>query len=417
MSLFIVPTEDTRHHGLQRRGPHGGCGFLSRTPSRHVSLQPLYQPSSDVDMLFDSPFEYFGFQEQEELQRQARRQAYIRQQQAAAAAAQREKEAALQRHKREQEEILTAIAAATFRRQEAEARRQAYIRHQREQEARRAALQRRQQEQRARQHALIQRQKQQEARRQAYLRQQQLQWEGATRSLASLMDIAESLFAEEEPMDDVEFEPQQEQLKQQAEVPNDSVSTSASGKGMTNDEVAANDTPLEADHASDSAKQPDFESAAAESKTESTNVQTDQNDSEESPDSNSSGQLVFSRALPSDATQRNKLSANDIHVTYDASQHAIRIAGLWPEESNQTSDSESIDEEGRGRRRSRSPKRARVSDVDEATGEEQPYVEASTSQSRDPVSDDTRVDVPVPAGADVTTLRAELTDEGFQVWI
>ncbi|MCO5590014.1 hypothetical protein L7F22_043983 [Adiantum nelumboides] len=80
-------------------------------------------------------------------------------------------------------------------------------------------------------------------------------------------------------------------------------------------------------------------------------------------------------------------------------------------------------EETRGRKRSRSPKRSRVSDVDETTGEEIVAVEqeentegfvnvASTGKQPQGLAR-----IPLPKDANLSNLRAELTDEGFKLFI
>jgi hypothetical protein len=139
--------------------------------------------------------------------------------------------------------------------------------------------------------------------------------------------------------------------------------------------------------------------------------------------------LVFSYPLPKDASQRATIKADDIQVDFDEQSRTIQIKGLWDvtdsnaSESSSTISAHSDDEDStRGRKRSRSPKRSRVSDVDEKTGEE--IVKAdedgfvnipSTVVAGKQAQGTARVGV--PDDADISALRAELTDDGFHLYL
>jgi hypothetical protein len=133
------------------------------------------------------------------------------------------------------------------------------------------------------------------------------------------------------------------------------------------------------------------------------------------------GHLVFTYPLPQDEAARSSIKAQDIGVSYDETSHTITLSGLWANESP-SSTSSSSHEESRGRTRSRSPKRSRVSDVDEKTGEEiikdendEGFVEVPKVQTAATIT--TSKSIRLPQDATVTNLRAELTDDGFKVFV
>lgn len=133
--------------------------------------------------------------------------------------------------------------------------------------------------------------------------------------------------------------------------------------------------------------------------------------------------LLFTYPLPQDEAVRSAIQAKDIGVSFDEASRTIQLIGLWSQGTtsapSSTAASESGDEGSRGRKRSRSPKRPRVSDVDEVTGEEiskpeeeeEEYVEVPKMQTTITKS------IPLPEGVTVDNLRAELTDDGFKVYV
>lgn len=141
-------------------------------------------------------------------------------------------------------------------------------------------------------------------------------------------------------------------------------------------------------------------------------------------------QLVFSYPLPKSESQRAAIKADNIKVDFDEATHSIHIKGLWDATDIDVSDSHSTisaqsDDEAstRGRKRSRSPKRSRVSDVDEKTGEEivkdveqDGFVDLASSVAAGKQAQGT-AKVPVPEGAGLSSLRAELTDDEFRVYL
>lgn len=144
---------------------------------------------------------------------------------------------------------------------------------------------------------------------------------------------------------------------------------------------------------------------------------------------------IFTHPLPNDSTQRASLNAKDIQVTFDQPTNTIKVSGLWDVNTNENEDelvalssssSSSVttnddQEETRGRKRSRSPKRSRVSDVDEITGEE---ILVDQEENKDGFVNvaagkqpQGSIQIPLPKDANVSNLRAELTDEGFKLFL
>ncbi|PWN33924.1 uncharacterized protein FA14DRAFT_66367 [Meira miltonrushii] len=160
------------------------------------------------------------------------------------------------------------------------------------------------------------------------------------------------------------------------------------------------------------------------------------NDDQDPPEediSKSAPAAIFTLPLPSDASQRSSIKAEDIQVTFDEPTNTIQVRGLWnvnnaenEEETITLSSASSVttnedQEETRGRKRSRSPKRPRVSDVDETTGEEIVVEQEENTDGFVNVAAGKQAQgtarIPVPEGANVSKLRAELTDEGFKLFL
>lgn len=102
---------------------------------------------------------------------------------------------------------------------------------------------------------------------------------------------------------------------------------------------------------------------------------------------------------------RKQVNVDKIDVEADPLRNTIRISGLWAKE--------------RPNSRSSSPRSPHVRDVDEF-GEEVLLPEdsdTSDSESSDKVVFDHAEVVDVPANADLRQLRAELTDNGFALWL
>lgn len=148
-------------------------------------------------------------------------------------------------------------------------------------------------------------------------------------------------------------------------------------------------------------------------------------------------QLVFTHAFPADSTfDKASIRADQINVSVDESQRKVTVSGLWSNEpatpttvgsaSPARSASPALSDSSSRRGRSRSPKRARVSDVDE-NGEE--IVKPETNEDGD---DDDFVEVnfvpaaqahktvertfQLPEGANAEDLRAELSNEGLKLF-
>ncbi|GAC73309.1 hypothetical protein PANT_9d00039 [Moesziomyces antarcticus T-34] len=147
-------------------------------------------------------------------------------------------------------------------------------------------------------------------------------------------------------------------------------------------------------------------------------------------------QLVFSHAFPSTANfDKTSVRADQINVSVDEAARKVTVSGLWNNESAASASpvraaSPAPSDSSSRRGRSRSPKRARVSDVDEngdeivtpeANDGDDDFVEVSfTRASSATVTSDAPATVEktfdLPQGANVDDLRAELTDEGLKLF-
>ncbi|CCF53792.1 hypothetical protein NDA14_006341 [Ustilago hordei] len=147
-------------------------------------------------------------------------------------------------------------------------------------------------------------------------------------------------------------------------------------------------------------------------------------------------QLVFSHAFPADSSfDRTTVRADQINVSVDEAEHKVTVSGLWNDQPSAPvvatsptvrSASPTPSDTSSRRGRSRSPKRARVSDVDE-NGEEivtpetndgdDDFVEVSfTRASEANKQDKVEKTFNLPQGANVEDLRAELSDEGLKLF-
>ncbi|SPO43158.1 uncharacterized protein PSANT_00842 [Moesziomyces antarcticus] len=147
-------------------------------------------------------------------------------------------------------------------------------------------------------------------------------------------------------------------------------------------------------------------------------------------------QLVFSHAFPSTGNfDKASVRADQINVSVDEAARKVTVSGLWNNEPAASASpvraaSPAPSDSSSRRGRSRSPKRARVSDVDEngdeivtpeANDGDDDFVEVSfTRASSATVTSDAPATVQktfdLPQGANVDDLRAELTDEGLKLF-
>ncbi|EST09716.1 hypothetical protein PSEUBRA_000091 [Kalmanozyma brasiliensis GHG001] len=140
-------------------------------------------------------------------------------------------------------------------------------------------------------------------------------------------------------------------------------------------------------------------------------------------------QVVFSHTFPADASfDKTTVRADQINVSVDEAQRKVTVSGLWNDQPTISADasparsaSPTPSDSSSRRGRSRSPKRARVSDVDEngeeivkpeADENEDDFVEISFNRAEEKV----QKAFDLPEGANVEDLRAELTDEGLKLF-
>lgn len=151
-----------------------------------------------------------------------------------------------------------------------------------------------------------------------------------------------------------------------------------------------------------------------------------------------SEQLIFIHAFPSDPDfDRASIRAEQINIAVDESQRKVTVSGLWNDapatpssptiaaSSPARSDSPTPSDSSSRRGRSRSPKRARVSDVDEngeeivkpeAQDGEDDFVEVNFVSAASRAQDKVEKTFDLPAGANVEDLRAELSNEGLKLF-
>lgn len=139
-------------------------------------------------------------------------------------------------------------------------------------------------------------------------------------------------------------------------------------------------------------------------------------------------QLLFTHTFPSSPNfDKSIVRADTINVSVDEAQRKVTVSGLWNDQpaapatpARAASPTPSDSSSRRGR--SRSPKRARVSDVDE-NGDEivtpdtdtnhDDFVEVSSPAEQQKTVEKT---FDLPYGANIEDLRAELTDEGLKLF-
>ncbi|KAJ9477102.1 hypothetical protein PHBOTO_000769 [Pseudozyma hubeiensis] len=145
-------------------------------------------------------------------------------------------------------------------------------------------------------------------------------------------------------------------------------------------------------------------------------------------------QVVFTHAFPDNSSfDKSSIRADQINVSVDETQRTVTVSGLWNNEpaasssvnaSPARSASPTPSDSSSRRGRSRSPKRARVSDVDEngeeivspdADTNEDDFVEVSFTRAA-PAPERIERTFDLPSGVNIEDLRAELTDEGLKLF-
>ncbi|SNX81385.1 uncharacterized protein MEPE_00090 [Melanopsichium pennsylvanicum] len=141
--------------------------------------------------------------------------------------------------------------------------------------------------------------------------------------------------------------------------------------------------------------------------------------------------LIFTHAFPQDPTlNKATVRADAINVSVDEAKRTVTVSGLWDDAQSTLStparaSSPTPSDTSSRRGRSRSPKRARVSDVDEKTGEEivlpettedgdDDFVEVNLVKAQEQKQVEKTFDL--PQVANVEDLRAELTDQGLKIF-
>lgn len=429
MSLFIVPTVEHRQTrpSVPRLQGHG-CGIASAyTPFSvttfdgdhllHGNRDPRLSSFYDED---DYALYEARLRQQQELEEQRVRQRYAALRRQAELERERERRRIQQQEQRRRQAALAAAAAASAWHAE----------QQRQRAAAAAALEHRRREAIERQaylQALEARRKQEEQQRLAA----QQQWQHfAAHGLGSVFQIAEQLFAMNKD-DEHDGEDEDMQIDQPTKpVSSEQQQQPAEAQPQEEQEQTISDSnapqtrsiPIETDVQQGEQRQ-ESQPAQLELVTE----ETHQYEAESAAKSSTpQQQLVFTHPLPSNAAERVAIKADNIQVSFDEPSRTIQIRGLWTNESVDHSDNTTVtsdDESERGRKRSRSPKRSRVSDVDESTGEEIVTPDANSNDDDGFVKvangkqPEGSVRIPVPEGANVAGLRAELTDDGFQLWL
>lgn len=473
-----VPVQPHHHHHLhhhhQQRAPtHGPRDLFSVFPSFESDDE-----DGNDEVMHARPNHYYALAAaREQHARRAERQRRLQQQQEAIQHQQRaqlEREMAVRhqwqqlreagerrRHQQQQQEALMAATAAatafaTFQQQ-------AELQQREAERARHIAIARRQQWEQEQEQLRQRRQFQvNEARKAVYIRhkgslqerqRQRVAWESeageaATQGFATLMDFAQHFFgavqSAVEGTDDNNADVEMGAPRadpQTNTTHNVETSSTKHEEGLRSVPIENAQTPVEPAITDDAEMGgPSHESEAAAAGSE---PQEEATTSRDVASEDNCASLVFTYPLPADEAARVSLKASDIRMTFDGPTKTVRIDGLWEQQQQQKQDPASStsdtvvasdDEEAtRGRKRSRSPKRSRVADVDETTGEEieQPdsggdYVDLGSTTSAEshgtatPAAAETSapasVSFPLPTGADVTRLRADLTDEGLQIW-
>lgn len=405
MSFFVIPTQEAFEH---RRAPvmSGGCGASARsfaaprldpftdTNAIPRSLLGALLGVSDTEEDEDQGFAHLHPWQQHQVE-QLRRQEYLREvqrrQRILQAKRQQQQLYEQERQRRReqaQRERERAVRLAILHR---EHQRRAYEEYQQQQAAAALEYQRREEAYRRR--------RQQQQQQQEFAKRHEHDWE---QTLFGVINLAQRLFGEDEK-DTFAGQPsvpaaekKKEEVREEQAQPTEARDINTESKGQ------AEESPLVATEPT-STPAP----AAQEAKT---------------------GRLLFIYPLPTDESIRTNIQAKDIAVSFDEESRTIQLSGLWHNDTS-TSDAGSStvgsDDTTRGRKRSRSPKRSRVSDYDEKTGEEIPKPEDGGDDDEEffevtkeqPKSTPITKAIRLPEDADVQGLRAEITDDGFQVWI
>ena len=389
MSLYIIPTHESRqsHQHRPAASGYGRCSALSDDTCLRGNAIPrtFLGPLSAIDEFMEDGEQGYPAMSpwhQHQLA-QLRRQEYVE-----------------EAHRRQR--FLQARQQQALERAKLERERAAW---QREQQQRAAAL-----EYHRRRAEAYQRQQQQEyleRARQAKRREMQRQWEQvATQTLFGVLNIAQHLFGDEAES-----------------------STQAQENSQPKETDAGEKVHVEAQQTVQTQADDGKAKVAVESQTASASNTAAQDEAATGgEEQQTSERLLFTYPLPHNEAARARIQAQDIRVSFDEPSRTIELKGLWPQETagddgaSSTVASEQGSSETRGRKRSRSPKRSRVSDVDEQTGEEiaasagddDGYVNVDKEETQQsPVTTSVRL----PEDASVKGLRAEITDEGFQVWV
>lgn len=409
MSVFIIPVQDN----YQRRPTYSRCGPSYGSQSSW-NVHPFHRrtaiPRSPFSTLFDvaeddtqdtlmsfssSPWEqhFAQLRRQEYLEDVQRRQRLIARQQQ------------LEREQKERELI---------RRERERLARLAWEEHQR-----RGPI-----EYQRRVEAYKKQQEEAYAQRIKLAKQRQAEWDQfASHALVGVMDFVEQLFGGEDtssqkeekkeatPSQPVVTTSRAEEKKPEKQADPEKVEV-ATEKMQVDEPQASTTTAAEAETNAETKEDVKEPVQTVEPTGTETNEVTEAKEQ----------QLVFTYPLPQDESIRATIKADDINVTYDAASKTINLTGLWSDSNNDSSSSSTAKsgDESRGRKRSRSPKRPRVSEVDEKTGEEiiQPEeVEEEEYVEVNPAPKTVSKSIRLPEGAKVDNLRAEITDEGFKVWI
>lgn len=454
MSFVIIPS-NAYGQGSAAAPSSGRCGpslfpfgyHRSSTAIPRDFLGALFG-DQDADVIFDEAPSLTPWQEihseqlrrqeyLEEVDRRRRRIQEARQKQIdlerriEQARREKEKAARLAWHQEQQREA--ALALEYRRRLEAHKRRQQEEYAQQVRLAQQEYLARQAEQAREARHA------EQAARLAQQSQQKEVDWEHlATQSIFGVLDLVQHLFGDEEDkshskVDGKKGEKTTEEVNAEQAKQKD---VDADAMLVDQPEVVTKPNNVEQGPEADKAVDPEQaskevddkqgEMIAVKAQEEQATVTSPENHVKANQEQESkAGHLIFTYPLPHDEAARSSIKAQDIGVSYDEASHTIQLTGLWPNNSASASSSSSH-EENRGRTRSRSPKRSRVSDVDEKTGEEivkadendEGFVEIpKVQQATTTTPNTTTKSIRLPQDATVTNLRAELTDDGFKVFV
>lgn len=423
MSFIIIPSHEHAHRRPVSSSSYlgGRCGPAAKVhPSLHSDLlggsnaipRPLFGALLGGDVDFgdgqDQVLTGLGPWEHQ-IQQQMRRQEYLEDVQRRRRYAQLEQERQRERERARRER---AARAAWQQQQEQQQRIAAAIEFQRRVEA----IQQRQQQQ---QQEYAERVRQAALRRKESAAQAQQKWEeAATQTLFGIFSLAEQFFGGQD--EEQVASPSSTELRSESKKPEEVQPVSAEQQADQQvDQMQVDKEIVEHE------QQQEVETEQQANSTQPAALAT----SQERPQVEANAdRLIFTYPLPQDEAARSSIQANNIDVSFDESRRTIQLSGLWPEElTNDTNTSSTTvqseqggDAETRGRKRSRSPKRSRVSDVDEKTGEEihtpdedEEFVQVDKPEKQNSVTKTIRL----PEDASAVGLRAEITDEGFRVYV